>query len=445
MAWSKLLAREGVDITTISGIDEVFYRLLQDFSKSNLFFTYFYNRQFTHYIGVDSHKLGQLIYKEYFDTVEKIQTYYEDGNKLLFEIKDETERAQEKSLKDCFEVFLEQFRQINDIYSITSWIAIEAWQKDFEKHLNKLVRQRGVEERREEITNVIYTPWKTTGLIDLQDELTKGVDARNLVERYQFLRSWSVVWHQKIDTSWIKNIEIAEKTQTDTITHEEAVKLLNPDEKLKPFFELSPYVIFFKDWRDDVRRKHAYYWSFLFDRIADTYNVERDDIGYLTISEIEEMLSGDRFPQETINERKQKPKVLIQNNEGFIVVKSYDEKYRSIVDSSESKLAQKDLSGTTAQSGKVIGRVRIVRSYHDTKHVLDGDVLVANTTHPNYLPAMKRAVAFVTNEGGMISHAATVARELKTPCIVGTKVATEVLIDGDMVEVDATKGIVRKL
>mgnify|MGYP001564748046 CR=1 FL=1 len=58
---------------------------------------------------------------------------------------------------------------------------------------------------------------------------------------------------------------------------------------------------------------------------------------------------------------------------------------------------------------------------------------------------MRKAAAFVTDEGGILCHAAIVARELKKPCIIGTKIATRVFKDGDMVEVDATKGIVRKI
>ena len=56
---------------------------------------------------------------------------------------------------------------------------------------------------------------------------------------------------------------------------------------------------------------------------------------------------------------------------------------------------------------------------------------------------MKRAIAFVTDEGGITCHAAIIAREMKKPCIIGTKVATKILKDGDMVEVDANKGTVK--
>lgn len=62
-----------------------------------------------------------------------------------------------------------------------------------------------------------------------------------------------------------------------------------------------------------------------------------------------------------------------------------------------------------------------------------------------YVHVMKKVRGFVTDEGGVLSHAAIVARELKKPCVIGTEYATKVFRDGDMVEVDATKGIVRKL
>ncbi len=66
-------------------------------------------------------------------------------------------------------------------------------------------------------------------------------------------------------------------------------------------------------------------------------------------------------------------------------------------------------------------------------------------TTPDFLPAMERAAAFVTEEGGITCHAAIVAREMKKPCVIGTKIATKVFKDGDRVEVDATKGVVRKI
>ena len=64
-------------------------------------------------------------------------------------------------------------------------------------------------------------------------------------------------------------------------------------------------------------------------------------------------------------------------------------------------------------------------------------------TTPNFIPALERAIAFVTDEGGVTCHTAIIAREMKKPCIVGTKIATKAIKDGDYIEVDADKGIVK--
>ena len=74
-----------------------------------------------------------------------------------------------------------------------------------------------------------------------------------------------------------------------------------------------------------------------------------------------------------------------------------------------------------------------------------GDIMVAHTTFPSLVPAMKKAVAIITEDGGITCHAAIVARELKTPCVTGIKTITQVLKDGDEIEVDADNGLVRML
>ncbi|MBU1083374.1 hypothetical protein KKE14_02980 [Patescibacteria group bacterium] len=104
-----------------------------------------------------------------------------------------------------------------------------------------------------------------------------------------------------------------------------------------------------------------------------------------------------------------------------------------------------EFSGQIAQSGKVQGTVCLVITREDLDKVTSENVLVTAMTMPAYLPAMKKAVAFVTDEGGITCHAAIIAREMNKPCIIGTRVATKVLKDGDLVEVDADNGKVKIL
>ncbi|MCU0679906.1 MAG: PEP-utilizing enzyme [Planctomycetes bacterium] len=104
-----------------------------------------------------------------------------------------------------------------------------------------------------------------------------------------------------------------------------------------------------------------------------------------------------------------------------------------------------DIIGQVAFGGRVSGVVRIVFDPTKIKQFNNGDILVAPWTRPEYLPIMKKAGAFVTDGGGILSHAAIVARELKKPCVIGTKIATSILHEGDLVEVDAIKGVVKKI
>jgi len=106
---------------------------------------------------------------------------------------------------------------------------------------------------------------------------------------------------------------------------------------------------------------------------------------------------------------------------------------------SEAKILTKGLGSSP---GVGIGKVKILHSSKEIGKMERREVLVTDMTTPDFVPAMKKASAIVTNTGGMTSHAAIVSRELGIPCIVGTGNATEVLKDGMDVSVDGTHGMV---
>ena len=110
-----------------------------------------------------------------------------------------------------------------------------------------------------------------------------------------------------------------------------------------------------------------------------------------------------------------------------------------------------EIKGTTACPGNVVGKVKNFSFDPDldilekTKEMGEGDVLVAVATGPEMVPAIKKASAIVTDEGGICSHAALISREFNIPCVMGTRLASQTFKDGDLIEVDANRGIVRKL
>jgi len=98
------------------------------------------------------------------------------------------------------------------------------------------------------------------------------------------------------------------------------------------------------------------------------------------------------------------------------------------------------LEGSAASPGVGAGKVRIIHKASEITKVRPGEILVTEMTDPDFVPAMKRAVAIVTNEGGRTSHAAIVSRELGIPCIVGTSLATKLLKTGEEITVDGSSG-----
>lgn len=104
-----------------------------------------------------------------------------------------------------------------------------------------------------------------------------------------------------------------------------------------------------------------------------------------------------------------------------------------------------EIKGAITNKGIVRGKCRLLFSSKDMNKIQKGDIIVTTMTRPEWLPAMKKAGAYVTDTGGMLCHAAIVARELNKPCITDTKIAIKVLKDGDTVEVDANKGVIKIL
>lgn len=109
---------------------------------------------------------------------------------------------------------------------------------------------------------------------------------------------------------------------------------------------------------------------------------------------------------------------------------------------SKIKAGKVVISGVAASPGIATGKVKLVKDAGQIDKVKKGDILVTKMTSPDFVPAMKRVVAIVTDEGGQTSHAAIVSRELGIPCVVGTKNATKVLNEEMVVTVDGTRGVV---
>jgi pyruvate,water dikinase len=151
------------------------------------------------------------------------------------------------------------------------------------------------------------------------------------------------------------------------------------------------------------------------------------------------------FPQD-IEWHLEKGKLyIVQSRPITTIDHKIDKTKRVTLSSAEGSQADTPiLTGDPASPGIGTGHVKILKSFKEISVVKSGDILVTDMTSPDFVPAMKRASAIVTNKGGLTSHAAIVSRELGIPCVVGTKNATSVLKQDMVVTVDGAKGLIFK-
>jgi len=165
---------------------------------------------------------------------------------------------------------------------------------------------------------------------------------------------------------------------------------------------------------------------------------------FLTEEEVNALANGNEVNWQEVEERTHG---FVYVNGQVFVSKDYQRvfKERGYL-YEEEKPTGSQLKGTVASSGGVVkGKVKLLYSVEQLNEFPKGAILVTPMTVPDFIPAMKMAKAIVTDEGGVTCHAAIVSREMNIPCIIGTKFATKLLKDGDLVEVDTEKGTVKKL
>lgn len=268
----------------------------------------------------------------------------------------------------------------------------------------------------------------------------------NILDKKHFMKEIKEIF----ETNFNIAAEIKKITETPSINKEVKKRLierLQVSPHLKNLLKISED---FTKWQDD--RKKATYWyihygSILIEEIGKRKGLTLHEMKYITPTEVmllEKNLVSSEYKEE-IRQRIKECAFADYNQEYVCVTgKELEELKKAIIETEDySKI--KEFKGLCASPGHAKGRVKIIKSATEVDKVEKGDILVAIMTRPDYIAGMKKAAAIVTEEGGVTCHAAIVSRELKIPCVIGTKIATKALKDGMIIEVDATNGIVRKV
>ncbi len=183
----------------------------------------------------------------------------------------------------------------------------------------------------------------------------------------------------------------------------------------------------------------------LFKECANRLNITLTQLKMLMPPEIKAFLYCGKADKKLINHRY---KLCVVHFEGKGIEVLAGQKAKKFLKEnlpSIDKSSVRIIKGVCANKGVVTGKVKIVKTAKDVSKNDKDFILVTPMTTPELVPVIHNAKAIVTDEGGVTCHAAIVARELNKPCVIGTQIATKTLKNGDLVEVDADKGIVRKL
>lgn len=246
--------------------------------------------------------------------------------------------------------------------------------------------------------------------------------------------------------SKLQELEIAKKNGSEQ--REKAILDLAPNQQEEVFLRLAGKLLWAKPRRKDYQSRSYYHFEKLQREIGRRAALSLSQVRSAPLEIIEQILKKGEVNTNLINSIS-KLHVCLPDGDTVRVLtgdeaKDFIDKY-VVKEETQDYSKVKELKGNVASPGKKTGVVKIINRSEDMDKMNPGDILVSVATTPSIVPAMKRASAIITDEGGLTCHAAIVSRELGITCLIGTKIATKVLKDGDTVEVDTSKGIVRIL
>jgi len=282
-------------------------------------------------------------------------------------------------------------------------------------------------------------------------EIEEDNSINNLLKEHTQKYCW--VGFGFIGPAWDKNhftdtlIDNLDKTETQDITNKKQKELiysLNIDKQYQLLFQSARELVKGKEFRKESMVFYYYVLDKLLSKLSDLSGVKKEILRFIYPTEIpkinltqdciEELKKRTKFHLNYISEKKD---VVLSGDKA----KEYFKRFKFI----ELDISGDTLSGSIAYPGYAKGKAKIINVKNDIAKIKEGEILISIATNPDLVPAMKKASAIVTDVGGITSHAAIVARELKIPCVIGTSVATKIIKDGDMIEVDAEKGVVKIL
>jgi len=228
---------------------------------------------------------------------------------------------------------------------------------------------------------------------------------------------------------------------------EKIIKKYKINQIYKYYLNVLEDLFYLMDKKKEVLTQCHFTITFLYQEAGNRLGLSLNDIRWFLWEEVKQALIKNKKLSPKIAQQRRKLSVTKYTNSKAVFLSS--KRIKNLISDIEKdqqlSSKKKALKGIPVSSGKVKGEICYLKSARENSKIKKGQILLVSNTTPDFMPAIRKASAIITNEGGLTCHAAIVSRELKIPCIVGTKVATRVLKNGDLVEVDANNGIIKIL
>ncbi|MFH1440296.1 MAG: PEP-utilizing enzyme [Candidatus Woesearchaeota archaeon] len=414
------------------------------------------------------------IEKDYQENNIKPLKLFADIRKLRFSKKGLSALSNEELIEKLNNVFSEAAKTVGqshiiEPFSLTTDIMIRDMLSKYVPDKNKLniylsaltnpAEKSFINHREEDLYRVSKLKYET----DEEKQLKEKAMEEHINKFFWVRNTYSGRGDITIETvkEEIKNLNY-EEADYDEIrkNKQKLIQELRLDHELVYLLELCDFISLWQDKRKENIFRGIHAIETLLEELAIRLNIEHKLLRYISyrkeitmeLFEGKIKIDGIRRDIKKELEIRRKGCIFYTTPDDELILVDRDDNnndyaafHKQMNEKDKNMAEREDLHGMCASIGVAVGRARICKKIESIRQFKQGEVLVASMTRPEFLPAMKKASAIVTDEGGLTCHAAIVSRELGIPCIIGTKTATTDFKDGDLLEVKANHGIVRML
>lgn len=385
--------------------------------RENLLEDFLNRKQRINLKNLNNQKLYELLFNWYQITLNQI--YYINLAPV--------EQGLQKAINDLEPLKYINVNEINILYSLEENTAVIKEELAFLKEVNNS-------------KNISKTIDKH---LEQYDYITIGYGSKPLarevlIKRYEKIKKMT---NSQIDNK-IKEIENYPKNiaQQKKIVYK---KLEN--RQLSELFDLAAKLGIMRDRKKALLGKSVKFRNEIIKEISNRITDKKEELKYYTMEDFYELLIlGKKLNKEEINRRKEG--IYISNiSRLFTGTEAREEYYNNLKSVDENTNILKTKKGICASTGKAIGRTRVCLTFEESNKLKDGEILITYGTDFDFMNAIIKSSAIITEEGGILSHASVISRELKKPCIIAFKGITRAVKNGELIEVDANEGTVKIL